>query len=146
MGTGKRKEFGKRLKRFLVFDFLVLVLSFVGTAQFANETYQLMSFAGVAAAIVWGFCLMYCACSVVIFALLGMALRRQSVILSAIVFGMQILIRLPSFSLYLWDGCFLRSWHDIVKMLQIAMGIVGLIGLAVRYAWTQSEAEQDTHP
>ena len=57
MDAGKHKTFGMTLKLFLILDFLVLLLSFVGTAQFANECYQLMSFAGLAAAFGWFFSL-----------------------------------------------------------------------------------------
>ena len=49
MGARNFNSFGKSFKLFLMIDFLILILSFIGTAQFANECYQLMSFAGFAA-------------------------------------------------------------------------------------------------
>ena len=55
MGAHDFKALGKPFKLFLMIDFLILVLSFIGTAQFANECYQLMSFAGLAAAFGWFF-------------------------------------------------------------------------------------------
>ena len=59
MGTRNFKALGKSFKLFLMIDFLILVLSFIGTAQFANECYQLMSFAGFAPAFGWFFSLIY---------------------------------------------------------------------------------------
>lgn len=71
MGAHDFKALGKPFKLFLMIDFLILVLSFIGTAQFANECYQLMSFAGLAAAFGWFFSLIYCALSVVFIYLAG---------------------------------------------------------------------------
>ena len=55
MGARNFNSFGKSFKLFLMIDFLILILSFIGTAQFANECYQLMSFAGFAALFAWFF-------------------------------------------------------------------------------------------
>ena len=140
MGTRNFKALGKSFKLFLIIDFLILVLSFIGTAQFANECYQLMSFAGFAAAFGWFFSLIYCALSVVVFVLLGIVLWRRNSILAVIAFFMQILIRLPSCLFYLLsyleDGYLRHSWHNIVIFFQIAMGIIGLVYLFFRHIRT----------
>lgn len=62
MGTRNFNSFGKPFKLFFMIDFLILILSFIGTAQFANECYQLMSFAGFAALFAWFFlsCIVLC--------------------------------------------------------------------------------------
>ena len=133
MDAGKHKTFGMTLKLFLILDFLVLLLSFVGTAQFAKEAYQLMSFAGFAAIFALFFSLVYCGFSLIVFALLGVALWRQTVIFAAAAFFLQILIRIPSIFFDVLDGYFLHSWHDMIKIIQIIMGIVGLSGLLFRY-------------
>lgn len=133
MGTPNHKVLGKPFKLFLIIDFLILFLSFIGTVQFANECYQLMSFAGFAAAFAWFFSLLYCVLAIVIFILLWIALRRQSIALAAAALTMQVLIRLPSFFWwYLWDIQFFSSWHDVAKIVQIAMGVAGLAGLGLQ--------------
>ena len=126
MGTRNFKALGKAFKLFLMIDFLILFLFFFGTAQFADECYQGMSFAGFAALFAWFFSLIYCVLSVVVFVLLGIALWRKNSILAAVAFFMQILIRLPSCLFRILDGYFPHSWHDIIIFVQIAIGIVGL--------------------
>lgn len=147
MGARNFKALGKLFKLFLIIDFLILFLSFIGTAQFANECYQLMSFAGFAAAFAWFFSLIYCVLSVVIFVLLGIVLWRGNSILVVIAFFMQILIRLPScllyYIFYLWDGYLRHSWHNIVIFLQITMGIVGLACLFFRYIRTRTKLDDN---
>ena len=147
MGTRNFNSFGKPFKLFFMIDFLILILSFIGTAQFANECYQIMSFAGVAPSFGWFFSLIYCALSVVLFALLGIVLWRKSSILAAAAFLMQILIRLPSclfyYISYLWDGYLRHSWHNIVIFLQIAMGILGLAYLFLRYIRTRTQPDDN---
>lgn len=79
------------------------------------------------------FSLLYCVLAIVIFILLGIALRRQSIALAAAALTMQVLIRLPSFFWwYLWDIQFFSSWHDVAKIVQIAMGVAGLAGLGLQ--------------
>lgn len=128
MGTRNFKALGKYFKLFLMIDFLILVLSFIGTAQFANEYYQLMSFGGFAAVFGWFFSLIYCALSVVVFVLLGIVLWRRNSILAVIAFFMQILIRLPSCLFYLLsyleDGYLRHSWHNIVIFFKLQWGLL----------------------
>ena len=143
MGTHNFKTFGKPFKLFLIIDFLILFLSFVGTAQFGNECYQLMSFAGFAALFAWFFSLLYCVSSVVVFVLLGIVLWQKNSILTAVAFLMQILIRLPSCLFRILDGYFPHSWHDIIIFLQIAMGIVGLACLFFRYIRTRTKLDDN---
>ena len=59
MGASNFKALGKPFRLFLVIDFLIPVLSFIGTAQFANECYQGMFFAGLAALFAWLLSLVY---------------------------------------------------------------------------------------
>lgn len=142
MNAGKHNSFGIPLKSFLILDFLILLLSFVGTAQFAMEAYQLMSFAGFAAIFALSFSLVYCGLSLIVFALLGVALWRQTVIFAAVAFFLQILIRMPSIFFDVLDGYFLHSWHDIIKIVQIVMGMVGLSGLLFRYVHRRNKTKQ----
>lgn len=143
MGAHDFKALGKPFKLFLMIDFLILVLSFIGTAQFANECYQLMSFAGFAALFAWFFSLVYCVLSVVVFVLLGIVLWRKNSILAAVAFFMQILIRLPSCLFRILDGYFPHSWHDIIIFLQIGMGIIGLVCLIFRYVRTRTKPDDN---
>ena len=113
MGARNFNSFGKSFKLFLMIDFLILILSFIGTAQFANECYQLMSFAGFAALFAWFFSLMYCALSVVVFVLLGM------------------------------DGYAPHSLHDIIVFAQVGMGIIGLAYLFLRYIRTRTQPDDN---
>lgn len=141
MGTRNFKAFGKPFKVFLMIDFLILFLSFIGTAQFANECYQGMSFAGFAALFAWLFSLLYCISSVVVFVLLGIVLWQKNGILTAIAFLMQILIRLPSCLFRILDGYFPHSWHDMIIFIQIAMGMVGLFCFVFRYIHTRTKQD-----
>ena len=143
MGAHNFKALGKPFKLFLMIDFLILFLSFIGTAQFANECYQGMSFAGFAALFAWFFSLVYCVLSVVVFVLLGIVLWRKNSILVAVAFLMQILIRLPSCLFRILDGYFPHSWHDIIIYVQIAMGIVGLACLFFRYIRTRAKLDDN---
>lgn len=143
MGAHDFKALGKPFKLFLMIDFLILVLSFIGTAQFANECYQLMSFAGFAALFAWFFSLVYCVLSVVVFVLLGIVLWRKNSILAAVAFFMQILIRLPSCLFRILNGYFPHSWHDIIIFLQIGMGIIGLAYLFFRYIRTRTKLDDN---
>lgn len=142
MNAGKHNSFGIPLKSFLILDFLILLLSFVGTAQFAMEAYQLMSFAGFAAIFALSFSLVYCGLFLIVFALLGVAWWRQTVIFATVAFFLQILIWIPSLFFDVLDGPFLRSWHDGIKMAQILMGIVGLSGLLFRYVHRRNKTKQ----
>ena len=143
MGTRNFKVLEKPFKLFLMIYFLILVLSFIVTAQFANECYQGMSFAGFAALFAWFFSLVYCVLSVVVFVLLGIVLWRKNSILVAVAFLMQILIRLPSCLFRILDGYFPHSWHDIIIYVQIAMGIVGLACLFFRYIRTRAKLDDN---
>ncbi len=124
MGAHNFKALGKPFKLFLMIDFLILFLSFIGTAQFANECYQGMSFAGFAALFAWFFSLVYCVLSVVVFVLLGIVLWRKNSILAAVAFFMQILIRLPSCLFRILDGYFPHSWHDIIISFKLQWGLL----------------------
>lgn len=124
MGAHNFKALGKPFKLFLMIDFLILFLSFIGTAQFANECYQGMSFAGFAALFAWFFSLVYCVLSVVVFVLLGIVLWRKNSILAAVAFFMQILIRLPSCLFRILDGYFPHSWHDIIVSFKLQWGLL----------------------
>lgn len=147
MGARNFKAFGKLFQFFLIIDVLILILSFIGTAQFANECYQLMSFGGVAVAFGWFFSLIYCALSVALFVLLGIAFRRKNSSLAVIAFFMQILIRLPScllyYVFYLWDGYLRHSWHNFIIFVQIGMGIIGLAYLFLRYIRTRTKLDDN---
>ena len=124
MGAHNFKALGKPFKLFLMIDFLILFLSFIGTAQFANECYQGMSFAGFAALFAWFFSLVYCVLSVVVFVLLGIVLWRKNSILAAVAFFMQILIRLPSCLFSILDGYFPHSWHDMIIFFKLQWGLL----------------------
>lgn len=143
MGTCNFKVLEKPFKLFLMIDFLILVLSFIGTAQFANECYQLMSFAGFAALFAWFFSLIYCALSVVVFVLLGIVLWRGNSILAVIAFFIQILIRLPSCFFRILDGYAPHSLHDIMVFAQVGMGIIGLAYLFFRHIRTRTKPDDD---
>lgn len=144
IGTHNFKAFGNSFKLFIILDFLILFLSFIGTAQFANECYQGMSFAGFAALFAWLFSLLYCVSSVVVFVLLGIVLWQKNGILTAIAFLMQILIRLPSCFFRILDGYFfLHSWHDMIIFVQIAMGMVGLVCFVFQYIHTQTKQDDN---
>ena len=143
MGARNFKAFGKSFRIFLIIDVLILILSFIGTAQFANECYQGMSFAGFAALFAWFFSLIYCILSVAVFALLGIVLWRGNSILAVIAFFIQILIRLPSCFFCILDGYFPHSWHDIIIFVQVGMGIIGLAYLFLRYIRTRTKLDDN---
>ncbi len=134
----------KSFKLFLMIDFLILILSFIGTAQFANECYQLMSFAGFAALFAWFFSLMYCALSVVVFVLLGIVLWRGNSILCGYCFLYTdfnpIAIMFLSHIGWICPG---HSLHDIIVFAQVGMGIIGLAYLFLRYIRTRTQPDDN---
>ncbi len=141
MGARNFNSFGKSFKLFLMIDFLILILSFIGTAQFANECYQLMSFAGFAALLHGFFLSCIVLCPLLYLFCWGLCCGEENSILAVIAFFIQILIRLPSCFFRILDGYAPHSLHDIIVFAQVGMGIIGLAYLFLRYIRTRTQPD-----